>query len=59
MNTSERLITARVIVGLTLMGLITVVLIMYHEYSDELAKEAEVMLATTLQNFDNTLAANY
>ena len=59
MSTSERLITARVIVGLTLMGLITVVLIMYHEYSDELAKEAEVMLATTLQNFDNTLAANY
>ena len=59
MNTSERLIMARVIVGLTLMGLITVVLIMYHEYSDELAKEAEVMLATTLQNFDNTLAANY
>jgi hypothetical protein len=59
MNTSERLIMARVIVGLTLMGLITVVLIMYHEYSDELAKEAEVILATTLQNFDNTLAANY
>lgn len=59
MTTSERLITARVIVGLTLIGLITVVLIIYHEYSDELAKEAEVVLATTLQNFDNTLAANY
>jgi len=59
MNNSERLITARVIVGLTLIGLITIVLIIYHEYSAEIAKEVEVVLASSLENFDSTLASNY
>jgi len=59
MNNSERLLTARVIAGLTLMGLITVVLIIYYEYSAELTKEAEILIASSLQNFDNALASNY
>jgi len=59
MNNSERLLTARVIVGLTLMGFITIVLILYHEYSAEIVKEVEVVIASSLENFDNALASNY
>ncbi|NNL02551.1 MAG: hypothetical protein HKP39_09785 [Eudoraea sp.] len=59
MNNSERLLTARVIVGLTVIAVITVVLVIYHEYSAEIAKEVEVVLASSLENFDNTLASNY
>lgn len=59
MNTTERLLTARVIVALSLMAIITLVLIIYHEYSSEIVKEVEVVLASSLENFDNTLASNY
>ncbi len=56
MNKSEKLLGARVVTGLLLITLTTLVIIMYQEYSSELANNAELYLASSLQNFDTSLA---
>jgi hypothetical protein len=56
MEKSVQLFGARVFTGLLLITLTTFVILMYQEYSSELAKNAELYMATSLQRFDTSLA---
>jgi hypothetical protein len=56
MDKSEKLLGARVFTGLLLITLVTLVILMYQEYSSELAKNAELYMASSLQSFDTSLA---
>lgn len=53
---SEKLLGARVFTGLLLIALVTLVILMYQEYSAELATNAELYMAFSLQSFDTSLA---
>jgi hypothetical protein len=56
MDKSLRLFCARVITGLLFIAIITLVILAYQEYSAELAKEAELYVASSLHQFDTSLA---
>ncbi len=56
MNKSEKLLGARVFTGLLLITLTTLVILIYQEYSSELANNAELYMASSLQRFDTALA---
>jgi hypothetical protein len=56
MDDSTRLFGARIITGLFIIALATLVIIAYQEYSAELAKEAELYLASSLNQFDSSSA---
>jgi len=56
MNKSEKLLGARVLTGLLMLALTTLVILIYQEYSSELANNAELYLASSLQSFDTSLA---
>jgi hypothetical protein len=56
MNKSEKLLGARVFTGLLLIALVTLVILMYQEYSAELATNAELYMASSFQSFDTSLA---
>ncbi len=55
MDETVRLFSARIITGLFLIALITLTIMAYQEYSAELAKEAELYLASSLHQFDTTV----
>jgi hypothetical protein len=56
MDESIRLFGARILTGLLLIAITTLVILAYQEYSAELAKEAELFVASSLQQFDTALA---
>jgi hypothetical protein len=56
MDESVKLFGARVFTGLLLIALVTLVVLMYQEYSSELANNAELYMASSLNQFDNSLA---
>jgi hypothetical protein len=56
MDKSDKLLGARVFTGLLLIALVTLVILMYQEYSSELAKNTELYMASSLQSFDTSLA---
>ncbi len=56
MDESLRLFSARMITGLLFIAIATLVIIAYQEYSAELAKEAELYVASSLHQFDTALA---
>ncbi|GGD50822.1 hypothetical protein GCM10011361_16830 [Muriicola marianensis] len=55
MDETVRLFSARIVTGLFLIALITLAIMTYQEYSAELAKEAELYLASSLHQFDTTV----
>lgn len=56
MDESLRLFCARIITGLFLIAITTLVILAYQEYSAELAKEAELYFASSLHQFDTTVS---
>ncbi|MBT8284252.1 MAG: hypothetical protein HKO75_02635 [Flavobacteriaceae bacterium] len=56
MDESTRLFGARICTGLLLITVATLVILAYQEYSAELAREAEFYIASSLNQFDTTLA---
>ncbi|MEZ2413641.1 hypothetical protein ACA086_01670 [Muriicola sp. E247] len=56
MDESTRLFGARICTGLLLITIVTLVILTYQEYSAELAREAEFYVASSLNQFDTTLA---
>ncbi|NER10060.1 hypothetical protein [Muriicola jejuensis] len=56
MDNTVRLFGARMLTGLFLIAMITLVILAYQEYSAELAKEAELYVASSLHQFDTSLA---
>ncbi len=56
MDETVRLFGARMLTGLLMIAIITLVILAYQEYSAELAKEAELYVASSLHQFDTALA---
>lgn len=56
MDESVKLFGARVFTGLLLIALVTFVVLMYQEYSSELANNAELYMASSLNQIDTSLA---
>ena len=56
MEKSEKLITARVLVGLISIAIITLALLLYNEYSDFLYQQVETALAQSMNSMDGKVA---
>ncbi|MBT8279946.1 MAG: hypothetical protein KJO16_00075 [Muriicola sp.] len=56
MDESTRLFGARICTGLLFIAIATLVILAYQGYSAELAQEAELYLASSLHQFDTSLA---
>lgn len=56
MGKSEKLITARVLVGLISIAIITLAMLLYNEYSDFLYQHVENVLAQSMNPLDNAVA---
>lgn len=56
MDKAEKLFGARILTVLLCIAITTMVILIYKEYSAELAKDAELILASSLQRADTSLA---
>jgi hypothetical protein len=56
MDESIKLFSARIVSGLILIVLTTLIILAYQEYSAELAKDAELYVVSSLNQFDSSLA---
>lgn len=56
MDELTRLFGARICAGLLLITVVTLVILAYQEFSTELAREAEFYIASSLNQFDSSLA---
>jgi len=56
MDKAEKLFGARILTILLCIAITTMVILIYKEYSAELAKDAELILASSLQRADTSLA---
>jgi hypothetical protein len=57
MNTKERLFAARILYGALSILLIALVLLFYKEYAPDLLVKAEQFIATSMGEFDTTVAS--